>query len=114
MLQNMEDNTIVELGGRDDGGFPLGIVEEADYAIQTTFIPPKSRLLIFTDGLAEAFPDGQQGHSEFGLKGIMKTLQASHDMPLDEALAYLFSESHAFTKGLGRHDDTSVVLMERD
>ena len=90
------------------------IVEDAEYSIQTTFIPPKSRLLVFTDGLAEAFPDGEQGHSEFGIKGIIKALQDSHDMPLAEALAYLFSESHAFTKGLGRHDDTSVVLMEHN
>ena len=114
LIQNMEDNTISELGGEDDGGFPLGIVPDADYTIQTTVIPPKSRLLIYTDGLAEAFPDGQQGHSEFGLKGIIKALQDAHDMPLGEALAFLFSESHTFTKGLGRHDDTSVVLMERN
>ncbi|MCH7990336.1 MAG: SpoIIE family protein phosphatase [Planctomycetes bacterium] len=113
MLQNMEDNTIRDLGGEDDGGFPLGIVPDAEYSIQTTFIPPKSRLLIYTDGLAEAFPDGQQGHSEFGIKGIVKVLQESRDLPLDETLASLFAESHAFTKGQGRHDDTSVVLMER-
>ena len=113
MLQNMEDNTIRDLGGEDDGGFPLGIVPDAEYSIQTTFIPPKSRLLIYTDGLAEAFPDGQQGHSEFGIKGIVRVLQESRDLPLDETLASLFAESHAFTKGQGRHDDTSVVLMER-
>jgi sigma-B regulation protein RsbU (phosphoserine phosphatase) len=113
MIQNMEDNTIRDLGGEDDGGFPLGIVPDAEYSIQTTVIPPKSRLLIYTDGLAEAFPDGQQGHREFGLEGIKIALQESRDMPINEALAFLFSESHAFTKGLGRHDDTSVVLMER-
>ncbi|MCH7686868.1 MAG: SpoIIE family protein phosphatase [Planctomycetes bacterium] len=113
LLQNMEDNTISELGGEDDGGFPLGIVADAEYSIQTSLIPPNSRLLIYTDGLAEAFPDGQQGHSEFGIKGIKKTLQDARDKPLDETLAFLFSESNTFTKGLGRHDDTSVVLMER-
>jgi len=114
LLQNMEDNTFSELAGENDGGFPLGIVPDAEYSIQTTVIPPNSRLLIYTDGLAEAFPDGQQGHSEFGIKGIKKTLQDAHDLPLDETLALLFAESHTFTKGMGRHDDTSVVLLERN
>jgi hypothetical protein len=35
------------------------------------------------------------------------------DKPLDAALAALFDDSFAFTGGLGRHDDTSGVLMER-
>lgn len=113
MIQNMETNEVTNLGEEDDGGLPLGIVGEADYSIQTSKIPNNSRLLVFTDGLQEAFPEGGQRHTEFGLDGITKALQESRDMPLDQALQYLFSESNAFTKGLGRHDDTSVVLMER-
>lgn len=113
LLQNMEDNTLTPLGGDDDGGFPLGIVPGAEYSMQTSVIPPRSRLLLYTDGLAEAFPEGQQGHEEFGVAGIEKSLKSSHDMALHESLQKLFSDSNAFTRGLGRHDDTSVVLMER-
>jgi hypothetical protein len=34
-------------------------------------------------------------------------------MPLAAALQKLFDDSNAATQGSGRHDDTSVVLLER-
>ena len=40
-------------------------------------------------------------------------LEAARAEPLDQALERLFAESRAFTQGTGRHDDTSVVLVER-
>ena len=76
-------------------------------------MPENSRFLIYTDGLDEAFPaDGDEQHDQFGVKGIMNSLN-SRDLPLEKALAKLFVDSNAATRGSGRHDDTSVVLLER-
>ena len=40
-------------------------------------------------------------------------MRQSKDLTLEEALQKLFDDSNAYTKGNGRHDDTSVVLLER-
>ena len=49
----------------------------------------------------------------FGTQGLMQAMQGCRDLELDKALAYLFDKTSAYTGGVGRHDDTSVVLLER-
>lgn len=114
ILQNLETNEIKVLGGEEEGGLPLAIDEDWVYEEVEVEIPPKSRLLIFTDGLDEAFPaEGDEMHDQFGIEGIIETLKASRDKSLSDALDQLFEDSNAATLGSGRHDDTSVVLLER-
>ena len=114
MLQNLETGEIFNVAGDDAGGLPLGVFDGAEFTAQQTEIPVNCRLLLYTDGLAEAFP-GQSvdDHVEFGVKGIMQSLRDAAVESLDSALAKLFDDSNAFTKGHGRHDDTSVLLLER-
>ncbi|MEO8497097.1 MAG: PP2C family protein-serine/threonine phosphatase [Planctomycetota bacterium] len=114
IILDLETNECRELGGEEEGGLPLAIDEDWEYEEVVSDIPVNSRLLIFTDGLDEAFPaEGDMEHDQFGIKGIMKSLQDSSKLPLAEALQKLFEDSNAATKGSGRHDDTSVVLLER-
>eukprot|EP00913_Durusdinium_trenchii_P013375 g12556.t1 len=112
MLQDLETNEIAPLGSIDDGGLPLGIVEDAQYEMSSTTISPGTRLLLYTDGLEEAFPD-EAGHSEFGRAGIENSLRDTRSKSLPDALSALFDDSNSFTNGAGRHDDTSVVFIER-
>jgi serine phosphatase RsbU (regulator of sigma subunit) len=114
LLQNLETNDVQVLGSEEQGGLPLAIDEDWVYEECGVEIPENSRLLIYTDGLDEAFPaDGDQHHDQFGIEGIIRTLKESRDLPLDQALERLFQQSNLATKGSGRHDDTSVVLLER-
>lgn len=114
IMQNFETGEVEFVADDDAGGLPLAIIEEAEYETYTTQIPERVRLLLFTDGLEEAFPAGStEKHDQFGISGIKDTLRATKDVPLDEALQQLFDDSNAYTKGAGRHDDTSVVLLER-
>lgn len=113
LLHNLESNHVEPLGTNDDGGLPLGILDDAEYEFRVSTIPPNSRLLLYTDGLAEAFPESGDGHGEFGEEGIKATLRKSRSRPIDEALQALFDDSTAFTQGTGRHDDTSALLLER-
>lgn len=114
LLQDLETNEVRELDGGDLGGMPLGIYAEGEYETRVTAIPPRSRLLFYTDGIIEAFPESTDGHAEFGLQGVISTLRRCRQLPLEDTLQALFDDSLAFTKGAGRHDDTSVVLLERD
>ena len=113
ILQHLGENRTEPLGTVDHGGLPLGVLADAEYESYTSKIPPNSRLLIYTDGLEEAFPDGDDVHNEFGVKGIMKTLEATQKNTLEDAMLQLFAASNAFTDGAGRHDDTSVVMPDR-
>ncbi len=114
LLQNLETNEVRIMGTEEQGGLPLAIDEDWVYEEISVYIPENSRLLIYTDGLDEAFPaDGDQQHDQFGITGIMNSLRESRDLPLEQALAKLFADSNAATRGTGRHDDTSVVLLER-
>lgn len=117
LLQNMKTNEIIPVGTEDQTGLPLGIYPDVEYTACSIAIPPASRLLVYSDGLTDALPPqgtGAMGQA-FGIKGLCDTLKAARDqeLDLDATLEKLFQDSLAFTGGVGRHDDTSVVLLER-
>lgn len=106
--------TIAPLGNEDVGGLPLAVTEWAEYETYRNVLPEDFRLLLFTDGLEEAFPEARKGaHHQFGFAGIMQSMLRNSGKTIDETLQALFDDSNAFTEGSGRHDDTSVVLLER-
>lgn len=113
LLHNLRTNEVIQLGGEAEAGMPLGIDPNETYHSVSVEMPEDSRLLIFSDGLTDAFPAGGDMYDQFGEKGIIKTLQSAAHLSLDEALDKLFVDSQAFTRGSGRHDDTSAVLVER-
>lgn len=113
MLQNLETGEIIEAGDATrDGGLPLGIYEEAEYETVRTDIPPGHRLVIYTDGIIEAMAAGSE-HQQFGISGMQRVLNDCRNVTLQQTLDALFRESHDFTEGQGRHDDTSVLILER-
>lgn len=114
MIHHREKDQVDMLGGASAAGLPLGIDGDAEYTVQHHTVPPRSRLLLYTDGIVEAFPDGIKGHHEFGTTGLVYALRKTRTKPLEETLNRLFEDSDSHTKGAGRHDDTSVLLLERD
>lgn len=113
LLHNLDTNEVVPLGTEREAGMPLGIIADQTYEVGTAIIPENCRVLLYSDGLADAFPMEGKEHVQFGEEGIVRTLQSSAKLPLEEALERLFADSNAFTGGSGRHDDTSLVLVER-
>ncbi len=113
LLQDLTTNEIHKLGSKEEGGLPLIIDEDWEYEKCQIQIPPNCRILLYTDGLDEAFPQDGKEEDQFGEKGIIKTLKDSIDLPLADTLERLFHDSNEATRGTGRHDDTSVVLLER-
>lgn len=113
LLVDMHDGHVRPLADLDAGGLPLGIISGAEYSVQTSEIPPGSRLALYTDGIAEAFNAESDVHREFGQEGLCRTLTDSIGNSLEETVQHLFDASRDFTGGHGRHDDTSVVLVQR-
>ena len=112
LLQDLNTNEVAPVADDEKGGLPIAI-DAWDYQSYHTDLPPNSRLLIYTDGLDEAFPPDGDEHEQFGMEGIIKSLQSSAKLPLEDAMQKLFSDSSAYTRGQGRLDDTSVLLVER-
>ena len=113
LILNVEGRQVTAIGSNDDGGLPLGILEDADYDSHHSVVPPGSPLVVLTDGLEEAFPFGDREHDQFGVAGISQTLVSTVNATTDEAVQALLDESSQYTRGAGRHDDTSVVVVER-
>ncbi|HET6422077.1 MAG TPA: SpoIIE family protein phosphatase [Planctomycetaceae bacterium] len=113
LLMSRSDGTVTPLGPHEAGGLPLGLYEEAEYETNVVDLPSESRLLIYTDGVIEAFGDVNGQHAEFGVDGVMRTLCQHRCANVDASLQALFDDSQAITNGAGRHDDTSVVLIDR-
>lgn len=114
LQHDLSTDLVLPLGMTDDGGLPLGILPDADYTTSVCTLDPGTRLLIYTDGLEEAFPAGGDRHSSFGRTGIASSLRRTRRGTPADALTALFSDSETFTAGSGRHDDTSALLIERE
>jgi sigma-B regulation protein RsbU (phosphoserine phosphatase) len=115
MLHNLRTNEVTNIGSENECGLPLGIYPDVDYVSSSAKIPAGSRILIYSDGLTDALPPPGSPNSEqgFGVQGLVKTLQACNNLTLEETLNQLFQTTSEYTGGHGRHDDTSVVLLER-
>jgi serine phosphatase RsbU (regulator of sigma subunit) len=112
-LQDQKTNEVRAVGTADQAGLPLVVSEEWGYPSWQVELPPASRLILYTDGLEEAFPGDDERHQQFGVQGITATLREMVHEPLETVLQELFDASHRATKGAGRLDDTSVMLLER-
>jgi phosphoserine phosphatase RsbU/P len=114
LVHDRRADEVRPVGTAADGGLPLGINGDAEYATGTVELPPGARVLIFSDGLTDALAPAGGAGAQFGLAGITAALRECRDRPLADTLDALFATSRAFTQGVGRHDDTSVVLIERE
>jgi phosphoserine phosphatase RsbU/P len=114
LLHDRRVNTVSQVGANSDGGLPLGITAEMGYDVLSCNIPPGGRVLIYSDGLTDALAPAGRDATLFGVDGICRTLRDCQDQSLEDTMEALFRASGEFTEGEGRHDDTSVVLVERE
>lgn len=118
VVQTVATNEVECLDDHDAAGLPLGIMGGQDYESRTTDIPPGTRIMLYTDGLIEAFSlededDLDSRHIEFGVSGLVDSFKDGVNDKLPDCLQRIFDTSESFTKGKGRHDDTSILLIER-
>lgn len=96
----------VEVVGQ--GGFPIGLLPEADWQPVDFILNPGDRLLIPSDGLTECpGPDG-----ELGLSGLSRLLRRTADLEGRAALAAIESALSAYA-GAEFPDDVSAILFDR-
>jgi serine phosphatase RsbU (regulator of sigma subunit) len=114
LMHNLATNEVHAIGSPDQAGLPLVVSDDWVYPAWKTEIPPRCRVVLYTDGLEEAFPNDNERHRQFGVQGIINTLRETADQPLQCVLDELFAASNRATLGAGRLDDTSIMLLERE
>lgn len=112
LLQNCKTGEVNQIESSEAAGTPIGVDDSMRYKSYKTKIPPNHRLLLFSDGLVEAFPAHDQSNL-FGIEGMKESLRRTARLSPEEALQALLEDSHTHTQGAGRHDDTSALLLER-
>lgn len=92
------------------GGLVLGMFDSAEYADATVSVAPGDRLLLFTDGITEAFsPAGE----EFGEERVAAVGTRHRTLSAEDLTQLLLHEASDFCKGQF-HDDATLVVIAAD
>jgi len=89
------------------GGLVLGMFDNAEYAASRVDLAPGDRLLLFTDGITEAFsPSGE----EFGEERLAAAASAHRTLSAQALNSFLLEEVRAFCHD-AFHDDATLLVI---
>ena len=91
-------------------GLPLGLIPGTSYSQTAVRLGADDMLVLYTDGITETMdPSG----NELGQRGLLKLARKlAIKSPADVSRA-LRSEAQAFRGGTPRHDDETIVVLQR-
>jgi sigma-B regulation protein RsbU (phosphoserine phosphatase) len=89
----------------------LGIDPDWTFETRTTHIGPEERLLLFTDGISEAFNTREE---EYGEPRIAKYLEAQAGLPSAELIQGLVKEVLQFCGATRLADDMTLMAIARE
>jgi len=90
-------------------GMPLGLMPGSDYELKDEVLPPGTRLLLHSDGLAEAHDDAGE---MFGFPRVMSVMERFGRE--DDLIEALLAELDEFTgPDWEQEDDITMVTLER-
>ncbi len=90
-------------------GMPVGLMEGAEFTVESLQLAPGDRVVIYSDGVTEA---QNQNHEFFGKKRLNDILKA-HAGDSCSAIHDAIQEGvAAFTEGAAQSDDITVVVLE--
>ncbi len=98
-----------ELQALDTTGMPLGMLDVAEFGVETSRLAPGDRVLAYSDGLTEA----QNDRGEFYGSARLKQLLASNaGCPAAKLQAAIRADIEAFTGGSTQSDDVTSLVLE--
>jgi len=90
-------------------GIALGVVPDVAIPATTLDLRPGDLLVLYTDGVTEAF---NEGYEPFGEDRLMKFLWANRAKPARAVLNGLIAEIRAFTGTAPQSDDITLVIVK--
>ncbi len=103
---------------RDDGsvefirliGYPLGVARRKTYKIEKIKLPPRCRLVMFSDGVVEAMNDRGEQFGYDRLEALVKSLGLSCSR--EEFFAGIYRAVKEFSGAVPWGDDVTVALLD--
>lgn len=93
-----------------DAGFPLGVVEQAEYATQSIDLGPEPcTLFCYTDGVIEAMNDPGD---TFTFERMAEVLGSLDDPDPGETIMRVREAVHSFCGGAAQSDDVTMLAVE--
>ncbi len=93
------------------GGFPLGIIETAEYEIGETVLNTNDVLVIYSDGVSEAAnPTGE----EFGMERLSEVIQTNLKKSAAGLRDKIESSLSTFTQSAPAGDDITLVIVKKN
>lgn len=104
---------VVDLGGTVSrlpglGGIALGVVKDVSYTEGRTVLDPGSTLLLYTDGITEAFNPASEGFGEERLDEVLATFAKGS---VEALLSHLVGAVHEFAQGAPQSDDITCLAI---
>ena len=90
-------------------GMPVGLMEGAEFALETLRLAPGDRVVIYSDGVTEA---QNQQREFFGKKRLNEILKAHAGKSCSAIHDAIQEGVTAFTEGAPQSDDITVVVLE--
>ena len=90
------------------GGPLIGIYESAEFALSTTQLQPGESLLLYTDGITEAFNSGGEMFTD---KRLIEALSVNTAQTSDALVESLIQKVDDFCTGAEQSDDITVVAV---
>jgi serine phosphatase RsbU (regulator of sigma subunit)/pSer/pThr/pTyr-binding forkhead associated (FHA) protein len=106
-LLGRRDGTIEQLSS---GGFPLGIIPDAEFEVGETKLEPGESLVIYSDGVSEA---NNLRDEEFGLDRLSQVVQKNLNSSAAGLRDKVESALSTFTQSAPANDDITLVIVKR-
>jgi serine phosphatase RsbU (regulator of sigma subunit) len=90
-------------------GFLVGMMEDAEWTTNQISVQSGNRILISTDGLAEAF---NPLSGPFGRNRTIQILEESRDKPIESILPTLRHAVQDFVRNSPLTDDLTILVVE--
>lgn len=93
-----------------DGGFPVGMIPDAEYEEHGFALAPGERLFLYSDGITEC---RGKGDALFGVTRLLDLIQHGYRLPLRDLMTRIERELAEFRGGSHFDDDISLLVVER-
>src|SRR5262249_28093930 len=101
------DGQVRELS-KEKNGMIVGLIDAARYQNDSARLAPGEGLLVFTDGVTEAYDATEEF---FGEPRLERLLAERGSIPVEQLVKDIHAEVNAFAAGMPQADDITVLAM---
>lgn len=94
----------------DTGGICLGFLEDWDYKEASLEFQPGNVMLLYSDGIPEAFNENEE---EFGEERLEQLMNQIKDKPASEIINDIINSVREHVRGFPQTDDITMVVIKR-